>query len=352
MKAFGYAADVPTPARKAPVIADVARAAGVSVPTVSRVLTGAVPVSPERRERVLAAIRELGFRPNGAARALVRGQQSMVAVLTSNTMRYGYGMTLQGIEEAARQAGYLVVISVVETPDRATVTAAIDSMLGQPMAGAVVLEFDPAGAAALAAVPPWLPAVAVAPMADSASPPADPAVPHAYMDDHAAAAQATRYLLDLGHRTVHHVAIPSTGGPSARSLGWREALDAAGAEVPPVLTADWAPTSGYAAGLALAEDPAVTAVLCGNDEVAMGVMKAFADHGRRVPEDVSVIGFDDHPLAQLWSPSLTTVRQDFAGLGRQAFALLTMSMDEGPTPRSVVSRPELVLRATSGPPPR
>lgn len=349
MKTFGYAALVPTPARKAPVIADVARVAGVSVPTVSRVLTGSVPVSPERRERVLAAIRELGFRPNGAARALVRGQQSMVAVLTSNTTRYGYGMTLQGIEEAARQSGYLVVISVVETPDRATVAAAVDSMLGQPMAGAVVLEYDQAGVAALAAMPPWLPVVAAAPMPDGGG---TPAVPHAYMDDHAAAAQATRYLLDLGHRTVHHVGIPSTGGPSARTLGWREALDAAGAPVPAVVAADWAPTSGYDAGLALAEEPDVTAVLCGNDEIAMGVMKALADRGRRVPDDVSVIGFDDHPLAQLWSPSLTTVRQDFAALGRQAFALLTASMQDGPPPRSITSRPELVLRGTSGPPPR
>lgn len=346
---MGYAADVSTPARKAPVIADVARVAGVSVPTVSRVLTGSVPVSPERRERVLAAIRELGFRPNGAARALVRGRQSMVAVLTSNTTRYGYGMTLQGIEEAARQAGYLVVISVVETPDARTVTAAIDAMLGQPMAGAVVLEYDVAGVAALSAMPPWLPVVAAAPMADGGSP---PGVPHAYMDDHAAARQATQYLLDLGHRTVHHVAIPSTGGPGARLLGWREALEAAGAPVPPVVEADWAPTSGYAVGLELAEDPDVTAVLCGNDEVAMGVMKALADRGRRVPEDVSLIGFDDHPLAQLWSPSLTTVRQDFAALGRQAFALLMASMGEGPAPRSVTTRPELVLRGTSGPPRR
>jgi DNA-binding LacI/PurR family transcriptional regulator len=328
---------------KPPVIADVARAAGVSVPTVSRVLNGSVPVSPERRARVLEAIKELGFRPNGAARSLAQRGGSMIAVFTGNTTRYGYASTIQGIEEAARQAGYMVFISVVETPDARTVERAIDHALGQPMAGAIVLEFDPPGVAALEAMPPWLPAVAAAAGGSS-----DDEISHAYMDDRYAAAQATRYLLDLGHRTVHHVAVPSAGRESARMVGWRDALRGAGVEVPAPLQADWAPLSGYDAGATLARDPGVTAVLAGNDELAMGVMKAMSDHGRRVPEDVSVVGFDDHPLSQLWQPALTTVRQDFVGLGHQVFGLLSGRLETGEARPSVRMVPDLVVRASSG----
>lgn len=328
---------------KPPVIADVARAAGVSVPTVSRVLTGSVPVSAERRARVLAAIKELGFRPNGAARSLAQRGGSMIAVFTGNTTRYGYASTIQGIEEAARQAGYMVFISVVETPDARTVERAVDHALSQPMAGSIVLEFDPPGVAALAGMPPWLPAVAAASGGSS-----DDAISHAYMDDRYAAAQATRYLLDLGHNTVHHVAIPSTGTESARLLGWQDALRSAGVGVPPVIRADWSPMSGYDAGASLARDPSVTAVLAGNDELAMGVMKALNDHGRRVPEDVSVVGFDDHPLSQLWMPALTTVRQDFVGLGHQVFGLLAGQLETGEARPSVRMIPDLIVRGSTG----
>lgn len=329
---------------KPPVIADVARVAGVSVPTVSRVLTGSVPVSPERRARVMAAIKELGFRPNGAARALATGGQPLIAVFAGDTTRYGYASTIQGIEEAARQAGYMVVISVVDADDRRTVDAAIDHALGQPMAGAIVLEYDPPGVAALAAMPPWLPVVAAA-----SGKPADEQVAHAFMDDRAAAARATRHLLDIGHHTVYHVAIPSPGRPSARMLGWRDALTDAGAVVPPVLYADWAPDSGYDAGARLALSDEVTAVLCGNDELAMGLTKGLTDAGKRVPEDVSVIGFDDHPLSHLWTPPLTTVRQDFVRLGQKAFHLLSAQIDSGTVPASVRFLPDLILRSSAAP---
>jgi len=331
---------------KPPVIADVALVAGVSVPTVSRVLTGAAPVSPEKRARVMAAIHELGFRPNGAARALANGGQRTIAVFASNTTRYGYAATIQGVEEAARQAGYIVVIAVVETEDRATISGAMDLALGQPTAGAVVLEYDPPGVAALAAMPSWLPVVAAAAGSSSADD-----VPHAFMDDHGAASHATRYLLDLGHHTVHHVAIPSAGRPSARMLGWREALEAAGAPVPPVIDGDWSPMSGYDAGLRLLQVPDATAVLCGNDELAMGLSKAMRDSGRHIPGDVSIVGFDDHPLSRLWTPPLTTVRQDFVGLGHQATKLLLAVLSDGRAPGSVRMSPDLVVRASTGPAP-
>lgn len=320
-----------------------AKRAGVSVPTVSRVLNGSVPVSHERRSRVLAAIEELGYHPNGAARALAMGNQQLVTVLTSNTTRYGYAATIQGIEEAAREAGYMVTIAVVESDERGRVAQAINQVLGQPMTGTIVLEYDPAGLAAVRAVPNWLPVV----VASSGSPTSGTAA-YAAMDDRIAAAHATAYLLDLGHRTVHHIAIPSADGESARTLGWREALRESGAEVPDVVHSDWEPLVGYRMGRRLLDAGDVTAVLCGNDELAMAVMRAATDLGMRVPDDVSVVGFDDSPLSVLWSPALTTVRQDFRRLGRDAFELLQTQVNRPAEVAPVRIVPELIVRASAG----
>lgn len=330
---------------KAPVIADVARVAGVSVPTVSRVLNGNIPVSAERRARVLDAIKELDYRPNGAARSLANQGGSMIAVFTGETTPYGYAATIQGIEEAARAAGYMVVISVVESAHDETVKRAVDHALGQPLAGAIVLEYDPAGAATLAHIPQWLPAVATA--SGWAS---DNAKAHTYMDDRVAAKQATRYLLDLGHETVYHVAIPSTGG-EARTLGWGDALTEAGIEPPPVIPVGWDPLAARDAGLVLATDPHVTAILAGNDEIAMGLMKGLSEAGRKIPDEISVIGFDDHPLSQIWLPPLTTVRQDFVRLGHRTVELLLERIATGEPRPSVRMVPDLVVRESTGRPP-
>ena len=252
-------------ARRPPVIADVARVAGVSVPTVSRVLTGSVPVSPAKRALVMAAIDKLGYRPSAAARALAGGRVSMIAVLASNTTRYGYASTLRGIEEGARAAGYTVVITVVESEDPSIVDEAVTLVLGQPVAGVIVLEFDPAGVRASRALPDSLPVVGA-----SNGRVVRRTRPHAYLDDRAAAMRAVEYLLGLGHHTVHHVAIPLSGGPNVgRASGWRDALIAAGAPVPELIGAGWDPASGYEVGAMLARDESVTAVLAGNDELAI-----------------------------------------------------------------------------------
>lgn len=328
------------------MIADVARVAGVSVPTVSRVLTGSTPVSSAKRAQVMAAIDELGYRPNAAARALVSGRQSMIAVLAGNTTRYGYASTLQGVEEAARAAGYIVVITVVESEDPAVVDAAVALVLGQPVAGVIVLEFDPSGERASHSLPDSIPVVGA-----SAGRAVRRTRPHAYLDDRTAAVGAVNYLLGLGHRTVHHVAIPPSGSTTGRASGWRDALIAAGAPVPDLIASGWDPASGYAAGARLAQDESVTAVLAGNDELAIGVMRAFADAGRAVPGEVSVVGFDDEPFAAMWSPALTTVAQDFVGLGRRAFGLLESLLRTGSSPRTSTATPKLVLRESAGPAP-
>lgn len=316
----------------------------MSVPTVSRVINGSVPVSAERRDRVVAAIQELGYRPNGAARALVTGRQSVIAVLAGNTTRYGYATTIQGIEEAARLAGFIVMITVIETDEPAAVRAAVDLALSHPVAGVVVLRFDPAGAAALRALPPGLPVVAAAGGTGDD-------VPHAVLDDTAGAMAATEYLLGLGHRTVHHLAVPSSGRRVGRTTGWRRALTRAGAEVPPVLDTGWDPERAHRVALRVAERDDVTAVLCGNDELAVGFMRGLHEAGRRVPEEISVVGFDDHPLGRYLTPALTTVRQDFADLGRRSFALLGGLLDTGEEAKTSSTAPTLVVRESCGPPP-
>lgn len=330
--------------RRAPVIADVARAAGVSVPTVSRVLTGSTPVSTEKRERVLRAIELLGYRPNAAARALVQGNQALVAVFAGNTTRYGYSRTIQGVEEAARAAGRVVLITVIETDEEQVVRETVDLVLGQPISGAIVLDYDPQGAVTLEAIAGAVPTVAATPS------PGYAAVPCVTMDDRAGGRAATEYLLGLGHRTVHHVAIPHAGALGGRAAGWRAALEAAGTEVPEIIEADWEPVSGYRAGRLLAAREDVTAVLCGNDELAMGVVRAFTEAGLRVPEDVSVVGFDDQPLAALWQPPLTTVRQDFDALGRRALGLLDSVIAGRPATHEEPPQPQLVLRESAAAP--
>jgi DNA-binding LacI/PurR family transcriptional regulator len=337
---------VNNPSQRRPVIADVARLAGVSVPTVSRVLTGSVPVSEEKRALVHAAIEALRYRPNAAARALVSGHRSMIGIVAIDTTRYGYSQTIKGIEASARDAGYVVVIVVVGSGGPGEQQAAIDTVLGQSVAGVVVLEFDPVGVAVSDALPMTIPAVAVGTSRRRSS-----RHPRAYLDDQAAATVATEYLLELGHRTVHHLAIPLTTGRVGRALGWHRALVAAGAPVPARLDAAYDAVSGYEVGRLLADDPEVTAVLCGNDELAIGLMRALSEAGRAVPDEVSVVGFDDQPYAAMWTPSLTTVVQDFDHLGRRAFAQLEALMRTGSAPRVWRETPRLVIRESTAPPP-
>lgn len=333
-----------TSTAKTATMADVARLAAVSVPTVSRVLSGAANVSAGKRDRVLAAVRELNFHPSAAARALASSRAEAVAVVAGSTSQYGYAETLRGIEESCRRLGLSVVITVSESTDPEEVDRVAAQVLAQSVLGVVVLKFDPPGVAILERLVGRAPVVAVSGLRDTR-------ISQATLDETRAAHELTRHLLDLGHGTVHHVRVPPSRREDGRTSGWRRALREAGAPVPPVENATWEPASGRAIGRRLAGQPDVTAVFCGNDEIAMGVIRGLSDEGLSVPGDVSVVGFDDHPLAELWSPSLTTVRQDFAGLGARALSLLS---DELERPEQVGKlsneRPELILRDSSAPP--
>jgi DNA-binding LacI/PurR family transcriptional regulator len=317
--------------------------------TVSRVINEYPGVSDATRQHVLRIIREMDFRPSRVARELSRGRSTSVTVMTSDTTLYGKVALLQGIEEAARLAGLQVVIGMLDSPRPAAVKAAVDRSCDPTSGGVIVIAYDVAGVRALRAIPPGIPVVAALEINDIRD---GQDYPAAALDDRTAAATATRYLLDLGHRTVHHVAIPSSTRSSARVQGWRAALRAAGAPVPDPIVAGWTPRSGYEAGRRLADDRAATAVLCGNDDLALGVIHAMRQAGRPVPDGVSVIGFDDIPAAAFYAPPLTTVRLDFVGLGRDCVALLRHVLDPaGPAPRLAAATPQLIVRETTGPAP-
>jgi DNA-binding LacI/PurR family transcriptional regulator len=327
-------------------IYDVATAAGVSYQTVSRVINGHPNVKRSTRELVLATITRLGFRPNRAARALAGGPVQSVTVVTSDTTLYGQRSILQGIEEAARATDFAMGVRVIESEETAAVADAVERAVEHGGA-LIVVAFDPAGTRALSAVPPGVPMVGIV-----ETPVGDAGIdkPWVWIDDRRAAADATEYLLGLGHRTVHYVSIPSSTEASQRLAGWQSALKQARVAAPEPLLAGWHPRSGYLAGQLLAADPEVTAVLCGNDDLALGVIRAMLEAGRPVPGSVSVVGFDDIPQAEFFTPALTTVRLDFVDLGRAAFAALQEQTGLAPAARPR-PRPELVVRESSGPPP-
>jgi DNA-binding LacI/PurR family transcriptional regulator len=321
----------------------------VSYQTVSRVINASPGVSAATREAVLAAIARLGFRPNRAARALAGGPVQSVTVLGSNTSLYGFAAALEGIEEATREAGFGMGFRALEALSPADMREAVERAV-EPAGALIVIAFDRAGALALECVPPGVPTVAMIQAPSGAAVPMRPSV---WIDEFVAAKEATEYLLALGHKTVHHLPIPNWSGATRRTQGWRAALRQAGIQAPRPPRGGWSAQWGFDAGCELARDPSVTAVLCGNDDIALGAMRAMHEAGRSVPADVSIIGFDDIPYARFFSPALTTVRQDFKALGKLCFArLLELSGSSSPPlPDIRPPQAQLIIRESAGPPP-
>ncbi|MDY0812731.1 LacI family DNA-binding transcriptional regulator [Kitasatospora purpeofusca] len=330
--------------QRQPVMADVAKLAGVSHQTVSRVLNGAPHVRPDTRDRVLAAIRELDYRPNSAARALVTRRSQTLGVVSFDSTLYGPAAMLDGIERAARGAGYFVSVTSLRSLDGRSVQEAVDRLRDQGVDGIVVIAPQTSAVSAVARISSSVPLVAVG-SGNQAQ------VPMVSVGNRSGAEAAARHLLDLGHRTVHHLAGPANWLESQdREEGWRRTLEQAGAPVPSVERGDWSARSGYRAGLRIAELSDVTAVFCANDQMALGLLCALHETGRPIPGDISVVGFDDIPEAAYFTPPLTTVRQDFGELGRRALELLVEELGglaHAGTHDFIA--PELVLRRSSGP---
>jgi DNA-binding LacI/PurR family transcriptional regulator len=336
---------VPQQAARRPVMADVARLAGVSHQTVSRVVNDHPNVRPQTRDNVLAAISKLAYRPNAAARTLVTRRTHTLGVISCDTDLVGPASMLYGIEQAAA-GSYFVSVASLPALDHGAAMDAVERLLGQGVEGIIVIAPSTSAVAALAGVPAEVPLVAVG--CGTSAPLASVAV-----DNTAGATVATRYLLGLGHRFVHYVGGPETSlDAQERERGWRLAMTEAGLEAPrDILRGDWSSRSGYQAGHVIAALPDVTAVLCVNDQMALGVIRALAEAGRSVPGDVSIVGFDDIPESEFFSPPLTTVRQDFAELGRRALRLIVLKIAGGHAdgPQLPVGT-ELIVRASAAGP--
>ena len=319
--------------------------AGVSHQTVSRVLNNHPSVRQLTRARVLAAIDQLGYHPNTAARALASGRSKTLGVVALDTTLYGPASTLYGIQQAAQHEGYFVSVMAIHSLDRPSVNEAVRRLTSQAVEGLAVIAPFTSAHHALAYLPTGTPVVAV-----EGDPEGDVAV--VTVDQVAGARLATHHLLAAGYDTVFHVAGPAewqeAGG---RTAGWRAALEEAGADVTPPVYGDWSARSGYNAGQLLAQIPDARAIFVANDQMALGVLRALHERGRRVPEDVSVVGFDDTPDSAYFIPPLTTVRQDFQQVGRAAVQLLVDQLTTGTMRQDrVVIDPELICRqSTLGP---
>jgi len=272
----------------------------------------------------------------------VTGRSRTLGVVSFDTTLYGPASTLHGIEEAAHDAGYGVSISIVRSLNRSSVIAAVHRLRDQGVDGVVVIAPVRAGVEALRHLRPEFPLVAV-----EAGP--DASIPVVTVDQVAGAAAATRHLLDLGHETVWHLAGPADWKEAEERVeGWRKALRTAGAPIPRVVRGDWTARSGYELGRSLLEERDLTAVFVANDQMALGLLRRLHEAGREVPRDLSIVGFDDIPEAAYFTPPLTTVRQDFAELGRRCLHVLLARIEgEEPNGDRVVVAPELVVRGST-----
>ena len=330
----------------APVVAtDVARLAGVSQKTVSRVVRGDASVSDATRKAVQAAIAELGYRPNRAARSLVSGRTGAIGLLAVGTTHYGPATLMVAAEQAVRNSGYTLTIanSRSERPD--DVAQDIQHLVDQGIDGLIVIE----------GVGHFAPDLNLGslPVASLGAGHGISSCELVFTMDEAGGTQAaTQHLLTLGHRTVHHVAGPDGWRSSTRRReGWETALLEAGASLTTPPTAPWTSAGGYAVGKVLAEDPSVTAVLAANDLQALGLIRAFHEAGKQVGRDVSVIGFDDIPEAAYLTTALTTVRQDLAAMATRAVTMLVGALtDPEPSSHHELLPTELIIRETTSSP--
>jgi DNA-binding LacI/PurR family transcriptional regulator len=322
-----------------PVMTDVARLAGVAAITVSRVVNGDPAVTEATRARVQQAIDALGYRSNTAARTLAGGRSKVLGVISVETEHYGPSHALFGIERAARASGHAVNFVTVRAPSVDELRNAFDRLREAQVEGVIVIAPVREVMDVLTHVHPDVPFVVTSSVHG---------VDNTVSIDQARGARlATAHLLDLGHRTVHHVRGPHGWlDADARVEGWRKQLRTAKRAVPEPLVGDWTARSGYVAGQLLSKDLDVTAVFVANDHMALGMMLALHAAGRRVPNDVSVIGFDDAPESEFFNPPLTTIRQDLNELGRRGVDMLLATIAGEPT-RRVVIKPTFVFRAST-----
>ena len=325
-------------------MADVAARAGVSHQTVSRVLNDAPLVKESTRARVLAAIGELGYRRNNAARMLVTNRSGRIGLVAAHLGLHGPSMTALAVQDAAYAADYDVALVGLTEMSQDRLTGAVERLLDQAVEAIVIAVAHRDALVTSRTLQLPIPVVLVQGVV-----PGQPMA--AGIDQSTGAVLATRHLLELGHERVAHVTGPDDWIEAAqRRSGWLRAHEERGVLPGPELTGDWSAASGYHAGRRLAEDPATTAVFVANDNMALGVLRAMHEGGRSVPGDVSVVGFDDVPEAAYFWPALTTVSQDFTTAGRCAVDLALRALGGETAPAADLIAPTLVVRDSTAAP--
>lgn len=328
-------------------MSDVAKLAGVSHQTVSRVLNDHPNVSSRTRERVQSAISELGYRRNEAARTLVTRRTGAIGVLTEDSPLFGPTMTLIAIENAARSQGTYVSVATVTRWEVSSVQATLEHFLDQGVDGVVVIASHDEAVRAVKDYSRRLPVVMVGPTAVNGD------IHTVAVNQYAGAGLATGHLIDLGHTDVLHISGPAVWlDARARERGWLDAMLQAGLTPRDPVPGDWTASAGFRIGRALLGQrdvrPLPTAVFTANDQLALGVLHAFADAGVTVPREVSVVGFDDVEGSEHFFPPLTTVTPDWAALGARCLERMTAAMDRQPAEGALVGA-RLTVRASSGP---
>jgi DNA-binding LacI/PurR family transcriptional regulator len=317
-------------------VRDVARVAGVSTQTVSRVLNGHANVRLETRERVLAAMSDLGYRVNNAARSLGTRTTRTLGVIASDATLYGPSAGIAALETAARAVGRWIATAYATATSTDSVLEAAERLLAQGVDGLIVLAPHTTTLAALEAAYPSIPLTALHTGAGAER-------------QEEGAALAARHLIGLGHRRIAHLAGPEDWvESSARDAGVDRALAAAGLQPLARWRGDWSAASGASAapGIAgaISSETAPTAIIVANDQMALGLIGGLRSMGIDVPQRVSVTGFDDNADAAFYTPPLTTVRLDLVGEARRAVAD-AMADSPPPLPRS----PLLIVRGSTAP---
>jgi len=320
-----------------PRMVDVARLAGVSQQTVSRVVNGKPNVTPDVQVRVEKAIAQLNYRRNAAARSLATQQSMVLGVISYGLSRHGHSTALMGIAEAARGANYATSLITVKDIGRAELQAAIDHHVDDNVAGIILLAPIKAAIEMVREGVTDLPVIAFEPNASGR--------PYSVAADEVLGARlATSHLLELGHETVVHLKGPDGWlATDARIEGWRSTLVEAKRVVLDPIATNWDAPSGARAAQQVV-DSGATAVFAANDQTALGLIYELNNLGVRVPHDISVVGFDDHPESAYFAPSLTTVRVDFDAIGRAAVRKMLGVVAGEPAHVDAMFTPTLVVR--------
>lgn len=342
-------------------IFDVARLAGVSHQTVSRVLNDLPNVRPATRQRVEQAIAQLRYTPSQAARSLVTRRSRTIGLITTGGPDYGPSSTALGFNEAARDARYAVSMASMLESDPASLRQAVELLLRQNVEAIVLIAAHRGALDAVRGIELGVPLVAVESSRRDG-------FHRVSIDQYQGARILVDHLVGLGHTRIAHLAGPADSVDALeRVRGWRDALSEHGLVAREPLVGDWTPASGFrlgrqlVAGLGDGDDDddgrssgrvgeSFTAVFAANDQMALGVIHALSERGLRVPDDVSVVGFDDIPEAEHFAPPLTTMRQDFPALGRTIMTTLLEVLSDADSVGVVRSVPQLIVRESAAAP--